>query len=108
MHSLKKTIFYIITNLVSDLIIQLTYNNYFCQGSNEGLLTAMILIDLQEAFDIRNHPFLLKKPKAMGFFSEGCLPWFQSYLSETIFLKVQKTNFLTMEGYCVVFHRVRS
>ena len=88
MHSLKKTICYIIINLVSDLIIQLTYNNYFCQGSNEGLLTAMILIDLQEAFDTSNHQILFKKLKAMGFFSEGCLPWFQSYLSERIFLKV--------------------
>ena len=88
MHSLKKTICYIIINLVSDLIIQLTYNNYFCQGSNEGLLTAMILIDLQEAFDTKNHQILFKKLKAIGFFAEGCLPWFQSYLSERIFSEV--------------------
>ena len=51
---------------------------------DEGLLTGMILIDLQKAFDTINHEILFKKLKAMGF-SEGWITWFQSYLSERIF-----------------------
>ena len=54
------------------------------KGFDEGLLTGMILIDLQKAFDTINHEILFKKLKAMGF-SEGCITWFQSYLSERIF-----------------------
>ena len=69
-------------------LYQLFLPDKILKGSNEGLLTAMILIDVQEAFDTSNHHILFKKLKAMGFFSEGCLPWFQSYLSERIFLKV--------------------
>ena len=54
------------------------------KGFDEGLLTGMILIDLQKAFDTINHQILFKRLKAMGF-SEGCIAWFQSYLSERIF-----------------------
>ena len=54
------------------------------EGFDEGLLTGMILIDLQKAFDTINHQILFKRLKAMGF-SEGCIAWFQSYLSERIF-----------------------
>ena len=44
----------------------------------------MILIDFQKPFDTINHEIFFKKLKAMGF-SEGCITWFQSYLSERIF-----------------------
>ena len=44
----------------------------------------MILIDLQGAFGAINHEILFKKLKVIGF-SEGCVTWFQSYLSERIF-----------------------
>ena len=54
------------------------------KGFNEGLLNRMILIDLQKAFDSISHEILFKKLKAMGF-SEVCITWFQSYLSERIF-----------------------
>ena len=54
------------------------------KGFDEGLLTGMILIDLTKAFDIINHKILFKKCKAIGF-SEGCITWFQSYLSEKKF-----------------------
>ena len=54
------------------------------KGFDEGLLTEMILIDLQKAFDTINHDILFKKRKAMGF-SEECITWFKSYLSERIF-----------------------
>ena len=53
------------------------------KGFNEGLLTGMILTDLQKAFNTINHEILFKKRKAMGF-SEGYITWFQSYLSERI------------------------
>ena len=54
------------------------------KGFDEGLLTGMILIDLQKAFSTINHEILFKKLKVMGF-SEGCITWFQSCLSERIF-----------------------
>ena len=37
------------------------------KGSDEGLLTGMILIDLQKAFDTMNHKVLLQKLEAIGF-----------------------------------------
>ena len=46
------------------------------KGFDECLLTGMILIDLQKAFDTINHEILFKKVKAMGF-SEGSITWFQ-------------------------------
>ena len=56
------------------------------KGFDEGLLTGMILI----AFNTINHEIFLKKLKAMGF-SERCITWFKSYLSERIFfISIQK------------------
>ena len=55
------------------------------KGFDEGLLVGMILIDLQKAFSRINHEIVFKKLKAVGL-SEGCIAWFQSYLSEGIFL----------------------
>ena len=51
----------------------------------KGLLTGMILIDLQKAFDTIDHEILLQKLKAIKF-SESTIKWFKSYLSERIFL----------------------
>ena len=50
------------------------------KGFDEGLLTGMILIDLQ-----KHHEILLQKLKAIRS-SKGTLQWFRSYLSEQIFL----------------------
>ena len=55
------------------------------KGFDKGLLTGMILIDLQKAFDTIDHEILLQKLKAIKF-SESTIKWFKSYLSERIFL----------------------
>ena len=52
---------------------------------DEGLLTGMILIDLQKAFNTIDHEILLQKLKAIKF-SENTIKWFKSYLSGRIFL----------------------
>ena len=54
------------------------------KGFDEGLLTEMILIDLQKASDTIDHDTLLQKLKAIRF-SESTIKWFK-YLSERIFL----------------------
>ena len=52
---------------------------------DKGLLTGMIVIDLQKVFDTIDHEILLQKLKAIKF-SESTITWFKSYLSEGIFL----------------------
>ena len=41
--------------------------NRILTGFDSGLLTGMILIDLQKAFDTINHDILLKKMASLGF-----------------------------------------
>ena len=48
-------------------------------GFNSGLLTGMVLIDLQKAFDIIDHYILLQKLPSLGFSNE-VVGWFKSYL----------------------------
>ena len=55
------------------------------KGLHEGLLTGMILIDLQIAFDTINHEVLLQKLKTIRF-SEQSMHWFRSYLCDRLFL----------------------
>ena len=54
------------------------------KGSDKGLMTGMILIDLQKAFDTIDHGILLKKLSAIGF-SNHTIGWFKSYLSNRLF-----------------------
>ena len=54
------------------------------KGFDEGLLTGMILIYLQKAFEA-NHEVLLQKLKAIRF-SEQSIQWFRFYLCGQIFL----------------------
>ena len=59
-------------------------NDKILKGFDDGLLTGMILIDLQKAFDTINHDMLLKKLNIIGF-SDHTVEWFQSYLSNRKF-----------------------
>lgn len=54
------------------------------KGFDAGLLSGMILIDLQKAFDTINHSILLEKLGTPGFSNEVIL-WFRSYLANRTF-----------------------
>ena len=49
------------------------------KGFDDRLVTGMILIDPQKAFDSINHDILLKKLSIISF-SDHTVKWFQSYL----------------------------
>ena len=74
--------------------------NKILKGFDEGLLTGIILLDLQKAFDTINHEVLLQKLKAIRF-SEQRREWFRLYLCDQIFL-VETENKLSDFGniYC--------
>ena len=55
-------------------------NDKILKGFDDGLVTGMILIDLQKAFDTINYEILLKKLSVIGF-SDHTVKWFQFYLS---------------------------
>ena len=59
-------------------------NDKILKDFDDGLLTGMILIDLQKAFDTINHDILLKQLSIIGF-SDYTVKWFQSYLSNRKF-----------------------
>jgi retron-type reverse transcriptase len=59
-------------------------NNFILRGFDQGLVTGMILIDLQKAFDTIDHKILLDKLSVMGF-SNSAIKWFKSYLSNRYF-----------------------
>ena len=71
-------------------------NNKIAAGFESGLYTAMILINLQKAFDTVNHNILLKKMEFIGF-SEETTKWFKSYLSNRKF-KVHIKNTFSESG----------
>ena len=62
----------------------LYFQDKVSKGSDSGLLTGMILIDLQKAFDTIDHKILTEKMKCMGF-SNGVTKWFECYLSKRMF-----------------------
>ena len=55
-------------------------------------MTDMILIDLQKALDTIDHDILLQTLYAIGF-SKHTVNWFQSYLSNRLFLINVGNNF---------------
>ena len=60
-------------------------NNKILKGIDCGLMTALILIDLQKAFDTINHEILLEKMVHLQFSTQSIL-WFKSYLTNITFL----------------------
>ena len=54
------------------------------KGFGSGLLTGVILIDLQKAFDTIDHNILLLKIPLLGFLLE-VIDWYKSYLSSRKF-----------------------
>ena len=56
------------------------------------MMTGMILIDLQKAFDTIDHDVLLQKLYAIGF-SKRTVNWFKSYLSNRSFKVNLGNNF---------------
>ena len=54
-------------------------NDKILKGFNQGLMTGIILIDLQKAFDTIDHDILLQKLYAICF-SKHSVNWFRSYL----------------------------
>ena len=67
-------------------------NDKNLKGFDDGLVTSMILTDLQKAFDTINHDKLLKKLSIIGF-SDQTVKWFQSYLSNPKFMVNLENSF---------------
>ena len=67
-------------------------NDKILNGFGKGLMTSMILTDLQKAFDTIDHDVLLQKLYAIGF-SKHTVNWFQSYLFNKLFLVNLGNNF---------------
>ena len=80
---------YISINQVLDQIILQIHvsflSNKVLTGFEKGMLTGMILIDLQKAFDTIDHDILIKKMNYLGF-SITTIAWFRSYLEDRKFL----------------------
>ena len=67
-------------------------NDKILKGFDDGLVTGMILIGFQKAFDTINHDILLKKLSIIGF-SDHTVKWFQSYLSNRKFMVNLENSF---------------
>ena len=59
-------------------------NDKIFKGFDSGLLTGIILIDLQKAFDTIDHNILLQKMVHLNF-SDHVISWFKSYLTDRTF-----------------------
>jgi len=59
-------------------------NDKILKGFEKGMVTGMILIDLQKAFDTIDHKILLRKLSVLNFSSDTIM-WFKSYLSNRTF-----------------------
>ena len=79
-------------------------NDKILKGFDDGLVTCMILIDLQKAFDTINHDILLKKLSIIGF-SDNTVKWFQSYLSNRKFTVNLENSFSEVSKFHAVCHK---
>ena len=80
------------------------------KGFDSGLLTGVILIDLQKAFDTIDHNILLLKMPSLGF-SHEVIDWYKSYLSSRKFhvnvhdklvAEFRKDPFLDLCYFCCI------
>ena len=60
-------------------------NDKILKGFDQGLMTGMILIDLQKSFDTTDHDIPLQKLCAISFFKHS-VNWFRSHLINRTFL----------------------
>ena len=66
--------------------LSLSYlNGKILKGFDSGVLTGMILMDLQKPFDTIDHNILLEKLKAIGFYGDT-VNWFHPDLADRAFL----------------------
>ena len=63
------------------------FTDSILDNADNGLITASVFLDLNEAFDTVDHNILLRKLKLIGLDSKS-LNWFESYLSN----RLQKTS----------------
>ena len=84
-----KTIFFININLVSvqntQMILASLLNDNILTGIDNGMLTGMILIDLQKVFDTTDHEIFFSKMVHFGF-SQATIFLYRSYLTNRTFL----------------------
>ena len=86
-------------------------NDKILKGFDDGLVTGMILIDLQKAFDTINHDILLKKLSIIDF-SDHTVKWLQPYLSnrrftvnlENSFSEISSILCGVQEGFAICFY----
>ena len=76
-------------------------NDKILKGSDNGVVTGMILIDLQKAFDTINHDILSKKLSIIGI-SDHTVKKFQSYLSNRKFTVNLENSFPEVSSICGV------
>ena len=79
-------------------------NKKILKSFDDGLVTGMILIDLQKAFDTINHDILSKKLSVIGF-SDHTFKCFQSYLSNRGFTGNLENSFPKFQAYHPVCHK---
>ena len=79
-------------------------NGKILKGFDDGLVTGMILIDLQRAFDTINHGILSIKLSIIGF-SDHSVKWFQSCLSNRKFMVNLENSFSKFQAYHAACHK---
>ena len=72
-------------------------NDIILKEFGNGLFTAMILIDLQKAFDTVNHNVLIEKLKAIGF-CDDTVNCFHSYFTDRAFLVSIKNKYSSISN----------
>ena len=90
-------------NYSTNLYLSILTDKIF-EGFGEGLLTGMVLIDLQKGFATIDREILLQNLKAIRFLN-GTLQCFRSYLSERIFLVNIKVSSQILEKIFVGYHK---